>query len=118
MSRVIYFSLVCWIGFSLQACQTLESKQEEPTNNNYVYLRTSELISLQKRLALLTDDYLKKQEEKKVVRNRRELGTLADEVSRDQVKQRKEVERELVKRFLAGDQEAHFKGIEIDLNNQ
>jgi hypothetical protein len=67
----------------------------------------------ERRIALdrLTAAYVKKGPPDKMT-NRRELGNLSDEIGANYLREKLQIERELAKRYKAGDKKAYFEGIE------
>lgn len=86
----------------------------KPEANPMTYIDYRSTTDLQERLAALdrlTEAYVKKGPPNKLT-NRRELGSLSDEISANYLREKIQIERELAKRYKAGDQKAHFEGIE------
>ncbi|MEM9444909.1 MAG: hypothetical protein AAGA18_06100 [Verrucomicrobiota bacterium] len=114
--RLVSFLSCCFaVTFFMQACQSLDSSRSlktEVEDYSLSYLRTTELLRLQKKYTSLTEDYRTTQSSKKVSANRKQLGTLEGEVARKHIKRLKKIEKELATRYLQGDKEAHFTGIE------
>ena len=105
----LMLTAILGLGFLLSACSSIKP---EANPDKYVdYRSDNDLLERLATLDVQTAAYVKKGPPNKMT-NRRELGGLADEMAADQLRQKAQIERELAKRYRAGDKKAYFEGIE------
>lgn len=98
-------------AFALAACSTLQ-ENPEPIKG-VAYERTSRLLEMRAGLIEKNTAYAAKTgDELKRNTNKRNLAELEDEYARWDKRAQLQVERELARRYQAGDTAAYFQGIE------
>jgi hypothetical protein len=107
--RFLFAILLAVLG--LAACTTVE-ENPDPLKN-VPFERTSRLLEMREGLKEKNTNYLN-QKGDRLDRNtnKRNMGELKDEYARWDMRAQFQIERELAKRYQAGDSAAHFPGIE------
>jgi hypothetical protein len=107
--RFSFVLLLALLG--LVACATVE-ENPEPLNN-LSFERTSRLQEMREGYKQKNTVYLNQKGERLDRNtNKRNMGELKDEYARWDMRAQLQIERELAKRYQAGDSAAHFPGIE------
>lgn len=97
-------------GFFLLGCS---APPKRTADISYMEYRSSnDLLVRRATIEMKTADFLKKGPPEKMT-NKRKLGSLADEIALDQLAEKEQIEKELAKRYRAGDKKAYFEGIEL-----
>lgn len=111
MKRAIFLSCLLALATVLSGCESTRTTRPVPFSG--LDLRTTERLQERRRsLAAIEQSYLARGGPPDRMTHRRELARLSDEMALEKIAEKKAIERELARRYVAGDRRAHFDGIE------
>ncbi|GAB4240220.1 MAG: hypothetical protein OHK005_02210 [Candidatus Methylacidiphilales bacterium] len=109
----ILFSL---ITIGLTGCES--TRTSRPTPYSGLDLRTTERLQERRRsLESVEQSYLSRGGPPTKMAHRREMARLSDEFALEKIEEKQAIERELARRYAAGDRRAYFSGIEAFLSS-